>query len=118
MGQPCEFQVSAADGTQGRPHFGTRETREQMTGAPKRSRLKSGLLPPGKHAMLSYQWDVQDRVITARHTLTQLGVPCWLDIDGGMQQDIYESIAVGVESAACVVCFMTQKYQLSENCKL
>eukprot|EP01046_Picozoa_sp_COSAG06_P094605 COSAG06_NODE_40752_length_398_cov_868.571906_1_plen_132_part_11 len=35
-----------------------------------------------------------------------------------MQHDIYESMAAGVENAACVVCFLSQKYQDSENCKL
>ena len=35
-----------------------------------------------------------------------------------MQQDIYESMAEGVENAACVVCFLSQKYQKSDNCKL
>jgi hypothetical protein len=72
----------------------------------------------GKHAMISYQWDDQAHVIDARKMLTKLGVPCWMDIDGGMQQDIYESMADGVENAACVVCFLSQKYQDSENCKL
>ena len=28
-----------------------------------------------------------------------------------MQQDIYEIVAEGVENAACVVCFLSQKYQ-------
>merc|ERR1712097_80157 len=27
-------------------------------------------------------------------------------------------MAAGVENAACVVCFLSQKYQESENCKL
>jgi hypothetical protein len=80
--------------------------------------LRKGILPAGKHAMISYQWDDQAHVIDARKMLTKLGVPCWMDIDGGMQQDIYESMADGVENAACVVCFMSQKYQDSENCKL
>ena len=44
---------------------------------------------PGKHAMLSYQWDIQDKVVRARKRLEELGVPCWQDIDGGMQADIY-----------------------------
>ena len=41
-----------------------------------------------------------------------------MDIDGGMQHDVYESMAAGVENAACVVCFLSQKYQESDNCKL
>ena len=92
-----------------RPHFGTGKQRAQRS-KPKPA-LRKGLLPANKHAMISYQWDDQDRVIAARETLNRLGVPCWMDIDGGMQQDIYESMAAGVENAACVVCFMSQKYQ-------
>ena len=100
-----------------RPHFGTGKQQAQCNND-KKSASRKGLLPPNKHAMISYQWDDQDRVISARETMTKLGVPCWMDIDGGMQQDIYESMAAGVENAACVVCFLSQKYQDSENCKL
>ena len=95
-----------------RPHFGSKKPQRNKP-APRK-----GLLPANKHAMISYQWDDQETVIAARKTLTKLGVPCWMDIDGGMQQDIYESMAEGVERAACVVCFLSQKYQDSENCKL
>lgn len=42
----------------------------------------------------------------------------WMDIDGGMKSDIYDSMAEGVQGAACVICFMTQAYQDSSNCKL
>jgi hypothetical protein len=41
-----------------------------------------------------------------------------MDIDGGMKSDIYDSMAEGVQGAACVVCFMTKAYQSSGNCKL
>ena len=92
-----------------RPHFGTGKQLAQRVKA--KSAPKKGLLPPNKHAMISYQWDDQERVVAARETLTKLGVPCWMVIDGGMQQDIYESMAEGVERAACVVCFLSQKYQ-------
>ena len=98
----------AAEGD--RPHFGTKQP--QSAAKAKRTSRK-GLLPADKHAMISYQWDDQERVIAARETLNHMGVPCWMDIDGGMQQDIYESMAAGVENAACVVCFMSQKYQES-----
>ena len=37
---------------------------------------------------------------------------------GGMAGDIYGSMAEGVSNASCVVCFMSQKYQESDNCKL
>jgi hypothetical protein len=97
-----------------RPHFGEQGPRQQTTPKPARR----GILPANKHAMLSYQWDDQEQVVAARKTLTRLGCPCWMDIDGGMQADLYESMAAGVENAACVVCFLSQKYQDSENCKL
>ena len=60
-----------------------------------------------QHAFLSYQWDVQDQVIKAKEHLTRLNLKCWMDIDGGMKSDIYDSMAEGVQGAACVVCFMT-----------
>ena len=76
------------------------------------------VLPNGKHAFLSYQWDVQEQVKTIKGLLNDRNVKCWMDIDGGMKSDIYDSMAEGVQGAACVVCFMTQAYQDSANCKL
>eukprot|EP01052_Picozoa_sp_SAG31_P067977 SAG31_NODE_26786_length_436_cov_1.537092_1_plen_122_part_01 len=35
-----------------------------------------------------------------------------------MKKDLFESMAEGVEGAACVVAFLTQQYQDSTNCKL
>ena len=66
----------------------------------------------------SLQWDVQVQVQTVRERLASAGVPTWMDVDGGMRMDIFDSMAEGVTNAACVVCFMTQKYQDSENCAL
>ena len=76
------------------------------------------LLPDGKHAMLSYQWNVQGQVAQIKDLLNQRNVKCWMDIDGGMKNDIYDSMAEGVQDAACLICFMTQAYQDSVNCKL
>jgi hypothetical protein len=76
------------------------------------------LLPDGKHAFLSYQWDVQDQVKEIKALLNERNMKCWMDIDGGMKSDIYDSMAEGVQGAACVICFMTQAYQDSVNCKL
>jgi hypothetical protein len=52
------------------------------------------LLPVGKHAFLSYQWDVQPAVVEVKDLLTRKGVRCWMDIDGGMKSDIYDSMHV------------------------
>ena len=84
---------------------------------PTASKIKP-LLPNGTHAFLSYQWDVQGQVIHIKELLNQRNVKCWMDIDGGMKSDIYDSMAEGVQGAACVICFMTQAYQDSANCKL
>jgi hypothetical protein len=70
-----------------------------------------------RYAMLSYQWDHQDTVKRARSLLEKYGVQCWMDIDQ-MKKDIYDSMAEGVQGAACVICFMSAAYQESANCKL
>ena len=41
----------------------------------------------------------------------------WMDVDN-MFVDIYDSMAAGVQGAGVVVCFMSQQYQDSANCKL
>ena len=71
-----------------------------------------------KHAMFSYQWDCQSQVLSVREHFAKLGIPTWMDVDGGMQVNIYDSMALGVSNAAVVVAFLTQRYQDSDNCKL
>ena len=71
-----------------------------------------------KHVMLSYQWDHQTQAKRAYELLTKLGLNIWMDITGGMETDIYDSMAAGVSNAVVVVCFMSQKYEDSPNCKL
>eukprot|EP01052_Picozoa_sp_SAG31_P041947 SAG31_NODE_6506_length_1992_cov_2.123085_4_plen_74_part_00 len=53
-----------------------------------------------------------------REHFAALGIPTWMDIDGGMQIDIFDSMAQGVTKAAVIVAFISQRYQDSENCKL
>lgn len=81
-----------------------------------RSRLKQ--LFHGKHCMLSYNWAEQEHVKLIRSQIAAVGCPTWMDVDGGMKSDIYDSMAEGVSNAACVVCFMSQAYQDSANCAL
>ena len=64
------------------------------------------------------QWDAQETVLAVREHFASLGIATWMDIDGGMQTDIFDSMAQGVSNAAAVVVFMSQRYQDSENCKL
>eukprot|EP01046_Picozoa_sp_COSAG06_P059558 COSAG06_NODE_12358_length_1391_cov_1.183437_1_plen_360_part_10 len=78
-------QPDSSEAAKDRPHFGdgkpkSKRDRESATSS-------NTLLPAGKHAMLSYQWDDQQKVIAARKSLAKLGVSTWMDIDGGMQQD-------------------------------
>lgn len=70
-----------------------------------------------KHVMLSYQWDVQDLVKKIYDHLSAMGIPVWMDIQGGMAGNINDSMAQGVDGAAVVCPFMTTKYQDSKNCK-
>jgi hypothetical protein len=37
---------------------------------------------------------------------------------GGMRSDVFDSMAEGVENAACIVPFICQRYQDSENCQV
>ena len=92
------------------PHFGEHSVPTPAPGV--RSVFGS------KHCMFSYQWDSQEEVKQARQDMTKLGVPCWMDTSGGMQSDIYDSMAEGVQNAAVMVCFMTPAYQDSKNCAL
>eukprot|EP01051_Picozoa_sp_SAG22_P004563 SAG22_NODE_247_length_13918_cov_7.885375_7_plen_1317_part_00 len=71
-----------------------------------------------KHVMISYQWDAQSFVKRVRGSIHATGIKTWMDITGGMGSDIYQSMADGVQNAAVVLAFMTQRYQESDNCKL
>eukprot|EP01051_Picozoa_sp_SAG22_P002544 SAG22_NODE_115_length_19315_cov_10.458368_5_plen_1113_part_00 len=71
-----------------------------------------------QHVMLSYQWDCQKEVMQVRERLTQKGISCWMDVDNGMQSNIYDSMAAGVSGAMAVVAFMNAAYEASENCRL
>ncbi|CAF3871460.1 unnamed protein product [Adineta steineri] len=75
-------------------------------------------LSDGKHVMLSYNWKSQKIVSRVYDILKAENIPVWFDVQGGMKDDIYKSMAEGVENAAIVCCFMTPEYQESENCQL
>ena len=63
----CEQAVSVSQGHQG-------------TGSVMSAFRSSGVtsLFNGRHAMLSYQWDVQSEVLSAYDRLMAKGVPCWM----------------------------------------
>ena len=57
--------------------------------------------------------DNQTQVKRCFDRLTELGLNVWMDTQGGMATDVYDSMAEGVSGASAVVCFMSQKYQAS-----
>ena len=117
--QPTREAAVAAVPSARRPHFGAaaESTPPPSTGGRKQAEAAS-LVPHGKHVMLSYQWDVQKEVLEVQSKLRGQRVNSWVDVDGGMQQNLYDSMAEGVQNACCVVCFMTKAYETSENCRL
>jgi hypothetical protein len=54
--------------------------------------------------MLSYQWDVQERVIRARTQLQTRGVKCWMDVHGGTSTHIGSTTVVLAVNCVCCVC--------------
>eukprot|EP00794_Sanderia_malayensis_P014660 gene14660-16186_t len=68
------------------------------------------------HVMLSYNSESQAQVLRIKEELEKFGYKTWMDVDK-MHGDLNERTAEGVEGAAVVVIFMTQKYEKSRNCK-
>ena len=68
-----------------------------------------GLLSPDTTVVCA--GDCQEQVLSVRAHFEKLGIPSWMDVDGGMQVDVYDSMAQGVSNAAVVICFMTQRYR-------
>jgi hypothetical protein len=127
--------VSAAGGS----HFGSASTNAEMVDAI--STIFAQWQEQGLHIMFSYQWDMQEQVKAVHALMQKKKIPVWMDVSGGMSADIYDSVsallraaairalrltvclrvhvsqmAEGVQNAAAVVCFMSQKYQDSTNC--
>lgn len=69
-------------------------------------------------AMCSYQWSIQSFVRDFYMDLHMRNLEVWMDIWGGMQGNINESMANAVECSAVMICFLTEKYQKSVNCCL
>lgn len=82
---------------------------------------------------ISYQWDMQPKVIDIRTLLESNGLPCWTDINvtqrlhssmssrssqthldaaGDLQSQIHRNM----KAAAVVLCCITPKYLQSDNC--
>ncbi|CAF4054362.1 unnamed protein product, partial [Adineta steineri] len=78
-----------------------------------------GAIPAGQHVMLLYNSKAREIVTKIRDILQTNHIPVWFDERGDMKEDnMYESLAVGVENAAMVCCFLTSDYEISPTCKL
>ena len=56
----------------------------------------------GKHAMISYQWDEQKKVVRARNQLAETGVPCWMDSAYRLSLLYIVARTCGLNSASCL----------------
>ena len=63
----------------GGPHQGV--DHKQQDPDPNKEKVLTKLFG-GKHAILTYQWDVQEQVKAVRELLNAQGIPTWMDIDG------------------------------------
>jgi len=68
--------------------------------------------------MISYQWDSQPVANQLYDLLTRNGLTVWMDKNGGMGNDMVDSMAEAVEKASAIIPFMSQKYQQSYYCRL
>jgi len=69
------------------------------------------------HIMLSYNWASAKALVQKVHdSLADLGLPLWMDTEGGMHGSIAGAMADAVENASIIIPFMTEKYQESKAC--
>ena len=67
--------------------------------------------------LLSYNLKNQELVKKVSEYLTSKDISVWMDIEGGIKCDLIRSMSKGVEGAAVIICFCTEKYQNSPNCQ-
>ncbi|XP_030843690.1 uncharacterized protein LOC105447546 [Strongylocentrotus purpuratus] len=69
-----------------------------------------------EHIMVSYQWDIQKRMLKVKKYLEKHGYNVWMDVDQ-MQGNILDTMAEAVQNASVVLVCATQKYSESQNCR-
>ncbi|PIK48667.1 hypothetical protein BSL78_14479 [Apostichopus japonicus] len=74
------------------------------------------VLPNKSHVMISYQWDVQQSMLSLRDALKNDGYNVWMDIDK-LDGDILGGMADAVEQAAVVLVCFSQRYKDSQSCR-
>ena len=71
-----------------------------------------------KDVFISYQWDIKDQVAELCNKLEEDFI-IWRD-DTSMRhnnQTLNEQLAIAIKKSKIVICFLTQKYYMSTNCK-
>ncbi|XP_077869886.1 uncharacterized protein LOC100370582 isoform X2 [Saccoglossus kowalevskii] len=93
---------------------------------------------PEPKVFISYQWDMQTKVLEIRRILESNGLPCWADIsptmaqrghssvssrssttsqmDGSVTETLQLNIQRNMKSSAVVLCCITPRYIQSDNC--
>ena len=71
-----------------------------------------------KDLFISYQWDIKSQVVDLCNKLEK-DFKIWRD-DTDMRhnnQTLNEQLAIAIKKSKIVICFLTQKYYMSTNCK-
>ncbi|XP_077984641.1 uncharacterized protein LOC144439241 [Glandiceps talaboti] len=68
------------------------------------------------HVMISYNWDVQKRMIKVKERLKSAGYNVWMDIEK-MGGSTLEAMADAVQNADVVLICMSEKYKYSNPCR-
>lgn len=71
----------------------------------------------GGQIMLSYNWGVKHAVIKIKDRLKAAGYAVWIDVEQ-MSGSTLESMSQAIEEAELVLIFFTEKYKLSDSCRL
>ncbi|CAF1562737.1 unnamed protein product [Adineta ricciae] len=74
-------------------------------------------IPQGKHVMLSYENNDKAVVLEIYQYLYNRSIPVWFD-ENRSNNNIYDSLAIGVENAAFVVCFLSPEYESSARSQI
>ena len=68
--------------------------------------------------MISYEWGSQEQAIDYFFQLRMQNVKLWFDVMGNMQGNMNAAMAAAVESAACLLVLLSERYEKSINCRL
>ncbi|CAF1142866.1 unnamed protein product [Rotaria sordida] len=70
-----------------------------------------------KYVVFSYNKKHEELVLKIYYYLKNENLPVWINIQDGINKDIYQSMDNIVEHIRVLVCFMTPMYQTSKECQ-